>query len=101
MGSGSRDSLYAHQVSSKFGAKLYLCRRFRRVPDKIPRIAPELAIAHCRGECSKAGLFLTGRPQITTKVEDNFPEEVGMVRIERTLDDIGIYIEDEIGPRVR
>lgn len=77
----------AHQVPSKLGAKLHPCRRFRRVPNKAPRITLELAIVHCLGVLN-THLFLTGRPQITAEVEVNFPEEADMVTIEPTSDDI-------------
>jgi len=42
-------------------------------------------------------LFLTGRPQITTEVEVNSPEEADIVTIEPTSDDIGRYIEERMG----
>ena len=48
-------------------------------------------------ECQNTRLFLTGRPQIRTEVEDYLPEEVSMVTIEPTSEDIGRYIEKRLG----
>ena len=47
-------------------------------------------------ECPNTRLFLTGRPQIRTEVEDYLPEEADMARIEPTPDDIGRYIEERL-----
>ena len=47
-------------------------------------------------ECPNTRLFLTGRPQIMAEAEGYFPGEAGMVKIEPTSDDIGIYIEERL-----
>jgi len=47
-------------------------------------------------ECANTRLFLTGRPQIRTEVEDYLPEEADMVAIEPTSEDIGRYIEERL-----
>ena len=47
-------------------------------------------------ECPNARLFLTGRPQIKTEVEDYLPGEAQMVTIEPTLEDIRRYIEERL-----
>ena len=44
-------------------------------------------------ECPNTRLFLTGRPQIRTEVEDYFPGEADMVTIEPPEEDIRRYIE--------
>jgi len=46
--------------------------------------------------CPNTRLFLTGRPQIRTEVEDYFPQEADMVAVEPTLEDIGRYIEKRL-----
>jgi len=47
-------------------------------------------------ECANTRLFLTGRPQVRTEVEDYLPEEADMVAIEPTSEDIGRYIEERL-----
>ena len=47
-------------------------------------------------ECPNTRLFLTGRPQIRTEVEDYFPGGVDMVAVEPTSEDIGRYIEKRL-----
>ena len=47
-------------------------------------------------ECPKTRLFLTGRPQIRTEVEDYFPRKADMVEIEPTEEDIRRYIEERL-----
>ena len=47
-------------------------------------------------ECANTRLFLTGRPQIRTEVEDYLPEEADMVAIEPTSEDIRRYIEERL-----
>ena len=47
-------------------------------------------------ECPNTRLFLTGRPQISTEVEDYLPEEAIPVTIEPTPNDIGTYIEKRL-----
>ena len=47
-------------------------------------------------ECPKTRLFLTGRPQIRTEVEDYFYGKVDMVSIEPTEEDIKRYIEERL-----
>jgi len=47
-------------------------------------------------ESPKARLFLTGRPQIRAEVEGYISEEVGIVTIEPTSEDIGKYIEERL-----
>ena len=47
-------------------------------------------------ECPNTRLFLTGRPQISTEVEDYLPEEAIPATMEPTLNDIGIYIEKRL-----
>ena len=47
-------------------------------------------------ECPNTRLFLTGRPQIRTEVEDYLAKETEMVAIEPTLEDIIRYIEERL-----
>ena len=47
-------------------------------------------------ECPNTRLFLTGRPQIRTEVEDYLAKEAEMVAIEPTLEDIIRYIEERL-----
>jgi len=47
-------------------------------------------------ECPTARLFLTGRPQIRTEVEECLPEAAYAVTIEPTSEDIKIYIEERL-----
>ena len=46
--------------------------------------------------CPNTRLFLTGRPQIRTEVEDYFPGEADMVTIIPTDEDIKRYIEERL-----
>ena len=46
--------------------------------------------------CPNTRLFLTGRPQIRTEVEDYLPGEAEMVAIEPTEEDITRYIEERL-----
>ena len=46
--------------------------------------------------CPNTRLFLTGRPQIKTEVEDSCAKEAEMVAIEPTLEDIRRYIEERL-----
>ena len=47
-------------------------------------------------KCQNTRLFLTGRPQIKTEMEEYLPEEAQMVTIEPTLEDIRRYIEERL-----
>ena len=47
-------------------------------------------------ECPNTRLFLTGRPQIRTEVEDHLAKEAEMVAIEPTEEDIKRYIEERL-----
>ena len=47
-------------------------------------------------KCPNTRLFLTGRPQIRTEVDDHLAEETEMVTIEPTLEDIRRYIEERL-----
>ena len=46
--------------------------------------------------CPNTRLFLTGRPQIRTEVEEYFAEEAEIVTIEPTEEDINRYIEERL-----
>jgi len=47
-------------------------------------------------ECPNTRLFLTGRPQIRTEVEDYFPGGADMVAVEPTPEDIRRYVEKRL-----
>ena len=54
------------------------------------------SLQHVIRECPNTRLFLTGRPQISTEVEEYLSKEAQMITIEPTLEDIRRYIEERL-----
>jgi len=65
---------------------IYPC--FRRVPNKWEELTLELTTAYYL-RVLKHSAIPHQRPQITAKMEVNFPGEAGIVPVEATSDDIG------------